>query len=230
MLHSSSFMPPIKSFPWHQGATLNTLLTVNTSATTSPTQNQTLRLFSFAGATSGEWKVLSIKTLIGDPLPSVTHLTIAPPAIPPTGSTVLWTLRGITSNERYVTRSEKEQLLNRQPPTGRSEATHAALIPIRKTDDWWRLPQDERRRIFEEQSHHIEIGLLFLPAIARRLHHCRDLSPHEPFDFLTWFEFAPSDASAFDDLIDKLRATSEWNFVSREIEIRLERNQTSALS
>ena len=28
-----------------------------------------------------------------------------------------------------------------------------------------------------------------LASVARRLHHCRDLGPDEPFDFLTWFEF-----------------------------------------
>jgi hypothetical protein len=36
---------------------------------------------------------------------------------------------------------------------------------------WWELPQDERRRIFEESSHHVTTGLEYLPAIARRLHY-----------------------------------------------------------
>jgi hypothetical protein len=63
--------------------------------------------------------------------------------------------------------------------------------------------------------------LRYLPAIARRLHHSRDLG--EPFDFLTWFEFAPQDEPAFDDLLAALRATEEWNYVEREVDIRLER-------
>ena len=42
------------------------------------------------------------------------------------------------------------------------------------------MPQDERRQIFEEQSHHTEIGLAYLPEIARQLHHSRDLG--EPFE------------------------------------------------
>jgi len=46
------------------------------------------------------------------------------------------------------------------------------------------LTQDERRAVFEEQSHHTAIGLKYLPATARRLHHCRDLGTEEPFDFL----------------------------------------------
>ena len=75
-------------------------------------------------------------------------------------------------------------------PTGRPTADRAALIPLRKNAAWWALTQDERRHIFEAQSHHTQIGLDYLPAIARRLHHCRDLGEPQPFDFLTWFEFA----------------------------------------
>jgi hypothetical protein len=47
--------------------------------------------------------------------------------------------------------------------------------PITKTDTWWELPQDERRRIFEASSRHVATGLDYLPAVARRLHHGRDL-------------------------------------------------------
>ena len=81
--------------------------------------------------------------------------------------------------------------------------------------------QDERRAIFEERSHHIELSMKYLPAIARGLYHCRDLG--EPFDFIAWFEFAPKDAGAFADLLAELRATGEWTFVDREVEVRLER-------
>ncbi len=101
----------------------------------------------------------------------------------------------------------------------RSEATCAALIPIRKTAKWWDLAQDERRAIFEEQSRHIGIGLEYLPAVARRLHHSRELG--EPFDFLTWFEYAPEHADAFEDMVGELRRTPEWQYVDREIDIRL---------
>src|ERR687887_423277 len=82
-----------------------------------------------------------------------------------------------------------------QPPLGRPEATRAALIPVRKSEAWWELPHDERRAIFEESSHHIAIGLEYLPAVARRLYHSRELG--EEFDFLTWFEYAPKHAAAF---------------------------------
>jgi hypothetical protein len=180
------------------------------------------RLFSFVGADVGGWRVTGMQTLVGPSLSPVSHLAVLEGATKaePYGA---WTLRGITSHERYVTRPEKEELVRNQPSLGRPFATLAALIPIQKSDAWWCLPQDERRKIFEEQSDHIRIGMMFLPAIARRLHHCRDLGPNEPFDFLTWFEYSVADAVAFDDLLSRLRKTVEWGYVTREIDIRLER-------
>ena len=132
-----------------------------------------------------------------------------------------WVLRGVTSNERYLTRREKEMLLAKQASLGRPAATHSALIPIRKSAKWWSMTQDERRAVLEEQSRHIKIGLKYLPAIARRLHHCRDLGENEPFDFLTLFDYAKEDTAAFEELVGELRASEEWKFVEREVDIRL---------
>jgi chlorite dismutase len=137
------------------------------------------------------------------------------------GESQAWVLRGVTSNERYVSRSEHDALVAKQEPLGREASTGAALIPITKTDTWWELPQDERRRIFEESSRHVATGLDYLPEVARRLHHGRDLG--EPFDFLTWFEFAPENAAGFEELVRRLRETEEWTYVEREIDIRLAR-------
>ena len=64
-------------------------------------------------------------------------------------------------------------------------------------------------------------GLEYLRDVARRLHHSRNLG--EPFDFLTWFEFAPAHACAFDELVRRLRTTAEWDYVEREVEIRVSR-------
>ena len=97
----------------------------------------------------------------------------------------------------------------------------AAFIPIRKNAAWWALSQDDRRAVFEERSSHVKIGLKYLPAVARRLHHCRDLSEDEPFDFLTWFEYAPASEDEFNILLAELRASEEWKYVDREMDIRL---------
>ncbi|MGH3478580.1 MAG: hypothetical protein ACRDRY_23980 [Pseudonocardiaceae bacterium] len=61
----------------------------------------------------------------------------------------------------------------------------------------------------------------YLPAVARQLYHSRDLG--EPFDFLTWFEYAPDAGPAFEELVARLRVTTEWGYVEREVEIRLAR-------
>lgn len=173
----------------------------------------------FSGGDAGLWSVTAQKTLAGEPLLPVVRLSVLDATAATPSSR--WVLRGITSNVRYATRSEVTELRSRQEGLGRASARCAALIPIRKNAAWWALAQDERRAVFEQQSRHTAIGLRYLPAIARQLHHSRDLG--EPFDFLTWFEFAPSDASAFDDLLGALRETPEWRFVDRETEIRLER-------
>jgi chlorite dismutase len=176
---------------------------------------------TFVGGDSGEWQVDALTTHCGPPLARPDRLTMLEGAAP-SANPASWTLRGVTSHTRYTTHAEALALTAKQPPLRRPAATHAVLIPIRKRPEWWALPQDERRAIYEERSHHTTIGLEYLPRIARRLHHCRDLG--EPFDFLTWFEFAPADAGAFDELLARLRATEEWTFVDREVEIRCTRD------
>jgi chlorite dismutase len=178
------------------------------------------RIQGFGGGDEGQWKVESLRAVKGEGLAPVACLSLSGPgAAFPEGAR--WLLRGVVSNERYVTREERDGLRQVQEGLGRPEAACAALIPIRKNPAWWELAQDERRAILEDQSRHIRIGLKYLPAVARRLYHCRDLG--EPFDFLTWFEFSPSDAPAFEELVGILRATEEWRYVDREVDLRLAR-------
>jgi hypothetical protein len=179
------------------------------------------RTFTFVGGDVGEWSVLSQRTLSGAPIASVTRIEVVSGGAVKIPATAVWTLRGVATNDRYTTSVEKAELVKRQAPIGRAEATRAALILLRKTAAWWALAQDERRAILEEQSHHIAIGLRYLPAIARRLLHCRDIGTDEPFDFLGFLDFAPSDEAAFDEMLGELRATREWTFFDREIDIRL---------
>ncbi len=173
---------------------------------------------SFTGGMTGQWRVTSIATLVGPPLASVEALAISQaPAVD--GA---WRLTGVASYVRYVERAERQALVSRQAGLGRTDAVCAALIPIAKSQAWWDMTQDERRQIFEGKSRHIAASLKYLPAIARQLYHCRDLG--EPFDFLTWFEFAPEHEPAFEELLAGLRSAEEWRYVTREIDIRLTRD------
>jgi chlorite dismutase len=157
----------------------------------------------------------------GAPLPPVAALRKieAPEFAPLEGAT--WGLQGVRSNERYVEKREHVQLAAIQAGLGRPESSCAALLPMSKSKAWWELSQDERRAILEERSGHIAKGSRYLPAIARRLFHGRDLGAE--FDFLTRFEFSPADREAFESLLGELRRTEEWQYVEREVDVRLVR-------
>jgi chlorite dismutase len=176
-------------------------------------------LVTFAGAESGMWFIDRIEALAGEPIGPAKRLHIRARDFAQSPSN--WVLRGAVSHARYTTREESLKLNAIQPALGRPEATRAALIPIRKSPTWWALAQDERRAIYEERSRHTTIGLEYLPRIARKLYHSRDLG--EPFDFLTWFEFAPEHEVAFNELLTRLRDSEEWRYVDREIDIRVHR-------
>jgi chlorite dismutase len=179
---------------------------------------------TFRGGLTGAWRIVSFRSVKGEtlapaPALSVTHAaSIALPILP---SRTAWRLAGVASHPRYTERREADRLAELQAPLRRPEAACAALIPIRKSAAWWDLTQDERRQIFEDKSQHIAASLKYLPAIARQLYHSRDLG--EPFDFLAWFEFAPEHAGDFEDLVEMLRATEEWSYVEREVDLRLAR-------
>ncbi|WP_426232048.1 hypothetical protein [Pararhizobium sp. DWP3-4] len=182
------------------------------------------RTTTFVGGDTGEWSVTSHCTLRGSPIALVSRLAMISGNRPVISTDAAWVLRGVATNERYTTRSEKLELVEKQAPIGRAEATNAALILLRKNANWWALAQDERRSILEEQSHHIAIGLRYLPAVARRLLHCRDMGTEAPFDFLGFLDYAPTDEAAFEEMLGQLRSTIEWSFMDREIDLRLTRD------
>lgn len=149
---------------------------------------------SFVGGASGPWHVLRVQPVIGPGLPSVARL-------------------------RYTTAAEAEALRASAPDLGRPEADRAALIPLSKSAEWWRMAQDERRAVIEDKSQHIALGLKHVAAVARRLHHGREIGAE--FDFLAWFEYPAAAAEDFESLVAQLRASAEWDWVEREVDIRL---------
>lgn len=171
----------------------------------------------FTAGNAGQWRVTAITAVLGATLPVAGFLDISNAGDATDGS---WHLRGTASNLRYTTAEERRQLQAKQEGLGRPGSIRAALIPIRKSAAWWAMAQDERRAVYEQGSH-LPIGLDYLPGVARKLYHSRDLG--EDFDFLTWFEFSPEDEAAFDHMLDRLRSCTEWNYVDREVDIRLTR-------
>lgn len=185
-------------------------------------------LVCFAAGAEGVWAVESVTAVTGDTLPLAERLSVleGSDAAAAASEGEAWRLQGVVSSLKYATREELGAMATKgQPPLNRPTADRAALIPIRKTPSWWALAQDERRNIMTAGGHITPIGTAALPAVARRLHHCRELGTLEeqPFDFLTWFEYAAADEPVFDELLASLRATPEWCYVDREVEIRLRR-------
>jgi len=187
---------------------------------TEPSSPVDSTLVAFAAGPEGTWRIDGILAPRGDTLPPAARLAV----VEGDGAEAAngrWVLRGTVGPAVYTNEAEDEALAAKQEPLGRPEARCAALIAVRKSPAWWALSHDERRAVVEERSHHIAVGLEYLPAIARRLHHAHELS--EPFDFLNWFEYSPADQEAFDELVGRLRATEEWSFVEREVDIRVTR-------
>jgi hypothetical protein len=183
------------------------------------------RATTFVGGRAGNLVVVSQTTISGQPIARVEAVDMRAGIVADLPADAAWVLHGVGTNDRYTTRAEKTELTSKQVPIGRPEATSAALILLRKRAEWWALTQDERRGILEEDSHHIAIGMRYLPAVARRLLHCRDLDYEAPFDFIGFLDFAPEHGTAFDEMLDQLRATKEWSFMDREIDIRLTKDK-----
>ncbi|MFI5138319.1 MAG: chlorite dismutase family protein [Sphingobacteriales bacterium] len=177
------------------------------------------KLTSFYGGKSGSWKVVSSDIIAGEPMIVVDKIEMVNPGQVFVNGDSDWVLKGFSSNSRYVTREEKTKLDEIPPVFGKPENSFAAFIPMSKSEEWWLLTQDERRKIFEEQSDHIKFSYDYLTQIPRKLFHSRDIG--EEFDFLAWFEFKPESKNLFDDLVGYLRQTEEWKYVTREIDIRV---------
>lgn len=95
------------------------------------------RLFTFIGGETGAWRITRMETITGDSIPAASRLESIPGRVTEQPQGTQWLFHGITSNERYVVREEKNHLVAKQPKLGRSQARCAALIPVRKSASWW---------------------------------------------------------------------------------------------
>ncbi len=180
------------------------------------------KIISFVASDHGSWNIMSMKTISGNALPLANRINVVREPFNGEPHGFQWVQQGFISNLRYTTRDEKTSLDAGSKPLGEPGHHAAAFIPIKKSDTWWTLTQDERRKVFEEDSQHIARSMKYLPFISRQLHHSRDLGGE--FDFLTWFEFSSDHMAEFDELCYTLRNTREWEFVVREVEIKLRKN------
>ncbi len=171
--------------------------------------------YNYVGGTSGAWEVSELTTYRGPPLVPVSHLEIINGPMERTPSSATWVFSGFVQNTRYVSREELLPPSSRRAFTAPPPRTCAALIPLRRSKEWWQLGDAVRREIQQSQ----QSSLRYLSAMVRRWRHRLDLS--DQFDCVTWFEYEPQDSSAFEDLLADWRASEEWKYIDRECDIRL---------
>lgn len=181
-------------------------------------------MMHYVGGSTGSWRVDQIKTFSGPELASVTHLEIVGGHMDRVPQGATWVLPGVVSSTRYIAREEPRRLEPSNAFTSEARTPSAALVLIRKSEEWWNLAGETRQDIIEARSRQIDARLRRRQPFARRLTLQRDAS--HAFDFLTWFEFDAKDATLIDELSRAIRATDEWNYVEREIEIRLSKQVT----
>jgi len=143
----------------------------------------------------------------------------------PTGSLVIQ-FHGVRQNLHYTSDAQSKELDARAiKEVEPSEHTTAVLIPIAKSDEWWKLAQDQRQAYFQKTDKHeghTAIGLHYVDRVFRKLYHSRFLGAGLDYDFLTYFEFKDEYEKDFKTLLAELRDTNvnpEWAYVNLEYEI-----------
>ncbi len=133
---------------------------------------------------------------------------------------------GVTQNLHYTSDAQRQELVKRaRPELEPSEDTTAVLIPIRKSEEWWKLAQDQRQAYFQKSDNregHTAMGAKYVDRVFRKLYHSRYLNAVLGYDFLTYFEFNDAYKNDFKALLAELRdpkGNPEWNYVNREFEI-----------
>ncbi len=135
--------------------------------------------------------------------------------------------QGVTQHLQYTDDAQLKEL-NRRSISELEPSNHitAVLIPIGKSEDWWKLAQDQRQAHFQKtgiSEGHTAIGLKYVDRVFRKLYHSRCLNVALNYDFLTYFEFKDVYEKDFRTLLTELRDTREWTFVNFEFEIWMEK-------
>lgn len=169
-------------------------------------------LVAFVAGFEGLWLIEGMTAPVGEPLAPAARLSVLEGTEAEAlrsghadrAANVRWVLRGVVAGQGEDARAD-------QLPLGRAEARCAVLVAVRMSPAWWGRAEEDRRAL----SANIEHG----PAISRRILRSRDRD--EPFDVLTWFEFAPEVQSEANEVMARLRDSEEWSYVEREVDIRV---------
>jgi len=133
---------------------------------------------------------------------------------------------GVTQELKYTDQDTLNRLKELAPKRGDGEAQpHGVVLPLSKTPEWWAMTLEKRQSYFfqhpetfgKEQLGHNAVGFKYISRIFRKLYHSRFIDNRQ--DFVTYFEYADSDAEAFEKLLEGLRdpkVNPEWKFVEEK--------------
>jgi chlorite dismutase len=138
-------------------------------------------------------------------------------------SSTKFQFQGVTQHLQYTDDAQIKEL-NRRSISELEPSNHttAVLIPVGKSEEWWKLAHDRRQVHFRNTDSgegHTAIGLKYVDRVFRKLYHSHCLNTGLGYDFLTYFEFEDIYEKDFRTLLAELRDTKEWTFVNLEFEI-----------
>jgi chlorite dismutase len=118
-------------------------------------------------------------------------------------SDVTENLVGVTKPLNYITTDKSPDLNKGLTATGYSgpEPRYAIMIPVKKSAEWWNMPEGQRLKEIET---HTLPTLPYLVNVKRKLYHSTGL---DDTDFITYFETA--DLVAFNNLLLSLAKVPE---------------------
>ena len=181
--------------------------------------------FSFVAGDRGRWEVTSVAPVIGETLEWVPFLEIRNEYLMNVPVDFSWLLRGITSTRRYTNNVQQVNTMAAQPQLGRPEATCAALIPVRKSREWWDMTFEERKQIFESNSIRYP-KIRTVRNICPASHASSTIAVIWASRLISWHG---SNTRPRTPLLSRILSQlsglqKEWKYVDREVDVRLVRS------
>lgn len=116
-------------------------------------------------------------------------------------------MHGLTKKANYVPGFPDDIKADLKTASDPGPKPYAAVIPIRKSADWWAMDQDSRAAMMKE---HTQASLPYHKTVKRKLYHSTGL---DDIDFITYFE--TSKLEDFHGLILAQERVKEFQYVRR---------------
>ena len=116
-------------------------------------------------------------------------------------------MHGMTKKPNYVPGMPDNLKAELKTSSEPGPKPYVIVIPIRKSADWWLLPQEQRAAMMQE---HTEATVPYLKTVKRKLYHSSGL---DDLDFITYFE--TSKLEDFHSLVLALEKVKEFQYNRR---------------